>query len=338
MKPFDNFQDAIEYAADSEILNAFAKGQIYISQCSGTAACFISGGNDSDFALDIVYHLDINGKVVYVFLDTGWEYQATREHLDYLELKYGITILRVKAKKPVPLAVRQYGQPWFSKFVSSMINRLQKHNFQWEDEPYEVLSKRYPKCQSALKWWCNANGEKSRFNIERNRLMKEFIIANPPWFMISSDCCTYGKKLPAAQFNREHNVSLSITGVRRAENGIRSQAYKSCFTDSSESNNNVAFWRPLFWFADVTKKAYEERCDIVHSRCYTEYGLIRTGCPGCPFSSRWEDELNIMRNFEPKFYKAACSLFADSYKYARMYREFKENYDKEAKSDAGDYK
>ena len=56
--------------------------------------CSISGGSDSDDMLDIIYKVDENKKVRYVWFDTGLEYQATKDHLDYLEQKYNIKIER----------------------------------------------------------------------------------------------------------------------------------------------------------------------------------------------------------------------------------------------------
>ena len=53
--------------------------------------CSISGGSDSDDMLDIVYRCDKSNKVKYVWFDTGLEYSATKEHLEYLENKYDIT-------------------------------------------------------------------------------------------------------------------------------------------------------------------------------------------------------------------------------------------------------
>ena len=120
----------------------------------------ISGGSDSDIILDLVTKLDTEHKYHYVFFDTGLEYKATKEHLKYLENKYNINIVIERPKKPVPLAVKEYGEPFLSKNVSEMISRLQQHNFQWEDEPFEILIKRYPKCKCALMWWCNANEKK----------------------------------------------------------------------------------------------------------------------------------------------------------------------------------
>lgn len=156
--------------------------------------CSISGGSDSDIMLDIVWRCDKDDKVDYVWFDTGLEYQATKNHLKYLEEKYNIKFIRKKAIKPIPTSCNEYGQPFISKNVSEFMSRLQKHGFQWEDKDFDYLMKKYPKCKSALSWWCNENGDKSSFNISRNRYLKEFIIANPPQFKISNKCCTYSKK------------------------------------------------------------------------------------------------------------------------------------------------
>ena len=56
-------------------------------------ACSVSGGADSDVLVDICEKVKPH-EVHYVWFDTGIEYQATKEHLKYLENRYGITIER----------------------------------------------------------------------------------------------------------------------------------------------------------------------------------------------------------------------------------------------------
>ena len=107
--------------------------------------CSISGGSDSDIVLDIVSKVDFNKKVIYVFFDTKLEYEATKKHLRYLEEKYSIKIHWIEAKNQYQHAVKKYGQPFLSKQVSEWISRLQKHNFKWENEPFEALIKKISK-------------------------------------------------------------------------------------------------------------------------------------------------------------------------------------------------
>ncbi len=289
-------------------------------------SCAISGGADSDVMLDICHKCDNNKKVVYVWCDTGLEYEATKKHLKYLEEKYGIEIIRTKAIKPIPTSCREYGQPFLSKRASDYISRLQRHNFDFTDGSFEELFKKYPKCKTALKWWCNEKGEGSSFNIQRNKWLKEFMIENPPQFNISDKCCKYAKKDVMKKYLKENPVDLHIVGLRKAEGGLRATAYKSCFDNNIDTYDN---YRPLFWYKDEDRLDYENSCDITHSDCYTRYGLKRTGCAGCPFGKDFEQELKIIEEYEPKLYKAVNNIFKDSYEYTRKYREFCEKMDKQ---------
>lgn len=308
------------------IYTAFCKAQ-RIMMRSYSPLCSISGGSDSDIVLDLIHKVDEDGKVKYFWIDTGLEYTATKEHLDFLEQKYGITIERVKPDKPIPTCVKQYGVPFLSKYVSEQMMRLQAHGFQWEDEPLEVLLQKYPRCKTALQWWC---GERysdkdgiqkiSRFSIYRNRFLKEFIMANPPDFPISNKCCEFAKKKPAKRIVKEHDADLDITGIRQAEGGIRSAAFKTCFSECKSKGCNT--FRPIFWYTDGDKKDYEQMFGVTHSRCYTEYGLRRTGCVGCPFSKHITEELAIIEEHEPMLYKAAVNIFGKSYEYTAKYRAF----------------
>lgn len=291
-----------------------------------TPTCSISGGSDSDIMLDMIYRADPDKKVRYYFCDTGLEYQATKEHLTELENKYGITIECLKPKKPIPTCVKENGVPFISKFASQMIERLQRHNFKWEDEPFEALLKKYPLCKSALQWWCNARKDKegnitsiSRFSISRNKYLKEFMIKYPPDFYISSKCCDISKKKPIKDYKHYIGSDIDMIGVRKAEGGIRAAAYKNCFT---ACDNGCDAFRPVFWFTDTDKKEYEVTYGVDHSRCYTKYGMKRTGCTGCPFNIHVTEELDILKRFEPKLYKAAVTVFGKSYEYTRKYREF----------------
>lgn len=287
--------------------------------------CGISGGSDSDIVLDICTKCDKDNKITYQFFDTGLEYQATKEHIKELEEKYGIKIEKLRPKVPIPKSCKVYGQPFMSKQVSEFIQRLQRHNFKWEDETYDVLVKKYPKCQSAIAWWCNTKGENSSFNIKRNKWLKEFIIKYNPWFNISNKCCKYAKKDLVHQSIKNGNYDLNIYGVRKAEGGIRAAAYKNCY---SCNEGKCDEYRPIFWYKDDTKVAYENYYNIVHSDCYTVYGLLRTGCCGCPYGKDFEQELAIIEKYEPKLYKAVTNVFKDSYEYTRMYKQFCDEMDK----------
>ena len=285
--------------------------------------CAISGGSDSDVMLDICTKCDKDNKIEYVWFDTGLEYQATKEHLKYLEEKYGIEIKPYKAIKPIPTSCKQYGQPFLSKQVSEFMQRLQKHNFKWEDKPFDKLMKEYPNCKSALEWWCGSKGSDSHYNICQNKWLKEFIVNNPPNFKISNICCKYAKKDVSHKLLSDFGYDLNIVGIRKAEGGARSTAYKSCFDENGKCKDNTYDnYRPIFWYKNSDKEEYDSHYGIEHSRCYTEYGLKRTGCAGCPYGRDFEQELTIIEKYEPKLFAAVNNIFGDSYEYTRRYREF----------------
>lgn len=317
--------DVVCKAPTAPILDALSKAWAEIKHHEKIMVA-ISGGSDSDVLMDIFHRLDLEKKATYVYFNTGMEYAAMKRHLRELEEKYNIKIEWVDPVLPIPTCCRRYGVPFWSKQVSEYIYRLQRHWFTWEDRPFDELIKEFPKCRAALRWWCNDwprkdNGKESAFNIAYIPWLKEFMVANPPQFAISAKCCEKAKKEPAAKYEASHAFDLNCTGVRKAEGGARAN-FKTCFTEKSTGADT---YRPIFWLTDKDKQDYKEHYGVVNSDCYEVWGLTRTGCPGCPYGKDFELELELMQQYEPKFYKAACTIFGDSYEYTRNFMQFRED-------------
>lgn len=286
----------------------------------------ISGGADSDVMIDLcervrqVQPMDIT----YDFSDTGIEYAATREHLNYLEDRYGVKIDRTRATKSIPLCCHSYGQPFVSKMVAHHMHILQRHGFEWDDMPLALLKAKYPDAPvSTLRWWSNdyvgKTGIMTSYCIGRNKWLREFIIENPPWFKISGKCCTYAKKGPADKKARDLGCDVRLIGTRKSEGGVRSLANR-CF---EAKDNGPDIYKPLYWLNDADKAEYCRAFDIRHSDCYEVWGFRRTGCVGCPFNRNVFDDLEVAAAYEPKMVNVARKVFADAYEYTRMFREFK---------------
>lgn len=283
----------------------------------------ISGGSDSDIMMDIFERIGYPpGLVIYAWYDTGLEFEATKRHLDDLEAKYGIKIERRRPVMTVAQATKKYGVPFISKRTAMYITRLQQHGFQWEDTNLGDSLNKYGRCMSALKWWYEGYGP-GRFSIRELAGLKEFMMQNPPP-KISNKCCDYAKKYPAKHAIKEFGATLNVVGVRKHEGGARALAYHSCFSEAA--NGKTAEFRPLFYFTDDDKAEYKAHCGVRYSDCYEVYGLKRTGCAGCNFNSHFEEELEIVKKYEPKLYAAICKIFGPGYDYTRRYREFKEEY------------
>lgn len=303
------------------VFDSFIKAKSVLAKHTNIAVS-VSGGADSDLVVDLISKVGDGKNIRYIFFDTGVELKATKDHLTELEKKYGITIERVRAEKTIPVTCKEYGQPFLSKAVSEHLERLQHHGFKFEDRPFEELLNEYPDIRGSITWWCNrhvvnSHFGNSMFNINRNKWLKEFLVSNPPHFRISNKCCYYAKKKVAKHFSKNNNIDLQIVGIRRAEGGTRAIS-TSCYSDKKE----YAIYKPLFWYSDADKKLYEEHFGIVHSDCYTKYGMKRTGCVGCPFAKELNQNLDIFDMYEPNMGKACRFIFKDTYEYTKKYREF----------------
>ena len=321
------------YGGDPELQNSILK-LYYEVKDHADILCSISGGYDSDIMLDMIERFGGHGKTTYIFQNTGLEYEATKRHLKEIEERYGIKVTELKPKMAIPVCVKKFGVPFWGKYVSQMLQRLQKHNFQWEDESFEVLYKRYPRNKSSLRFWCNdfktKNGQISKFNIEYVRGLKEFIMSSPPDFRISPKCCDYAKKDPAHDFLNAGSFDMNCVGVRKAERGVRATAYTSCFDRGFCGADQ---FRPLFWITDAQKDAYRKQFGIVRSDCYEVRGMERTGCACCPFGKQFEEELELVQKYEPKLFNAVQAIFGKSYDHTRRFLEFRKTLPKEAKEE-----
>lgn len=313
--------DLISESPDNFVIRDALLRCVEVIDLHNKIMCGISGGADSDVMLDMIIRCGGRDKTTFVFFDTGFEYTATKKHLDYLEDKYDIKIERVKAAKPIPTSCKDYGVPFLNKYVSEMMYRLQLHSFRWEDRSFDELIKEYPNCKTALSWWCNTQtGNTTQFYIKRHPYLKEYIVNNPPDFRISGKCCHYAKKVPSHTFEKKGRFDLVCLGIRQLEGGARAGSIKNCFT---QGKNRADDFRPVFYFRDKDKDEYCSHYNILHSECYTKYGLVRTGCVGCPFAKRFEEELEIISNYEPNLYKAVNNVFGKSYEYMRGYLRFR---------------
>jgi len=256
-----------------------------------------SGGSDSDTVAWLMKYLGYNVKMV--IFDTGLEYKATWRHVEYMRSE-GFDIEIVKPEKSIPWTLLNYGKPFISKHVSDKLHRLSTHDFDFKNHgnlSFDELLVHYPNCRSALRWWTDNNTSKSN-NISWNRGLKDFLIqeGGVP-FVTSSHCCYNAKKLPSKIHARKNKIELLMMGIRRAEGGKRATTYQSCFLPKTMYSYDLYF--PIFWWTDKDKQLFDEVLGIKHSECYGTYGMKRTGCPGCPFGQRYEDEINSIAEFDP---------------------------------------
>jgi 3'-phosphoadenosine 5'-phosphosulfate sulfotransferase (PAPS reductase)/FAD synthetase len=289
-----------------------------------------SGGSDSDTIVDIIELVkpENSGEVKYVFFDTGLEWEATHRHIAETEEKYGITIERRKAKLPIPAACKKYGIPFIAKEFSKNFETLQRHNFNFAEAPEMATVEKYGHCGDTMDWYFDRRGlsstGKKKQTIAQRKYLREFMATTPPTFAISSRCCDFAKKNVAHAVNAEVDPDLEVTGMRRAEGGVRVSAYKTCFTPPND-RNPIAQFRPLWFWTDADKATYKKWRGLRYSDCYEVWGFERTGCVGCPCTVNCILQLEIAAEYEPNKVKAAYAVFGESYKYRAQYNRFKKS-------------
>ncbi|MEI1257503.1 phosphoadenosine phosphosulfate reductase family protein [Blautia sp. JLR.GB0024] len=315
------------------------------------AICSYSGGSDSDIMLDLVERTRIMfglPEIKYCFFNTGLEMKAIKDHVRDVENKYGVEITEYRPNKNIVQSTREYGIPFISKIVSSVMETVQKKELPFSvKEEYDnaddkakirqELRERYPKSEQGINFLCccNRDGE-PRPNIQlvinSSKYLYEFMVENPCDFKISAKCCDYCKKQVAHKVQAEYE--MVITGERRDEGGMRSVPKSEdangtmCF---SETSNGQFRLKPLYYVSDADKAWYKERYGIRYSDAYEVYGLKRTGCCGCSISARAVEDLEKIRPYEPNVVKAAWNIFGDSYRYRQRYNDFKKMKQAEAK-------
>lgn len=250
----------------------------------------VSGGSDSDCIVHLVckYFPEYLHKCRFVWVDTGLEYVATKQHLKDIEKKYGIQIERIRGKSVV-WAVKNYGVPILNKLKSKAIDYLQR-GVPCGERLVNMDSKRFgfTESQKRLAYYCKENGIK-----------------------VSSKCCDISKKKPLYDYIKANKIDLDVTGERKAEGGARAARHKTCF---EIHKNWLAKYMPLWWWSDETKTDFKQAEKIRFSDCYEVYKLRRTGCCGCPFSQDIGQELQIMQHYEPQLFKACMHVFGQSYR------------------------
>ena len=75
----------------------------------------------------------------------------------------------------------------------------------------------------------------------------------------------------------EYNQHINLTSITDHDEFIDKH-----FADSILGTDCEEF-RPIFWFKQEDKMLYEKQYDIVHSKCYSEYGMKNRFKPLIPF-------------------------------------------------------
>lgn len=178
----------------SRINNTLGKMALYLGNHENILVS-VSGGSDSDIIVHMIatYFREHLPRIHFVFVNTGLEYQATRDHLAYLEKRYDIKIERIRGM-PIPVAVKKYGFPIISKDHSRHIKSF------LNDAPTSTAK-------------VNGGYTRRRYNFSAKSREVAYAVKERG-LKVSGMCCDKSKKDPMYRYCKEHSIDLVITGER----------------------------------------------------------------------------------------------------------------------------
>ena len=249
-----------------------------------------SGGKDSTV---LHYLMDMalpENKIPRVYFNTGIEYKAVTEYVRKLAEK-DKRIVIVNSGVNIKETLEKYGYPFKSKEHSLYVSVYQNSG-----ETKTV--KRY------------LNREDSRYCCPpklRYQFTPEFDIK------ISNKCCYKLKKEPAEKWAKENNKTITITGMRKAEGGLRG-TLQGCAVFTDDKCKVLKKFHPLFpvedwWIDEFIKLNGIELCELY----YPPYNFKRTGCKGCSYAIDLQEQLDIMSLYLPAERKQCEAIWKPIY-------------------------
>lgn len=243
-----------------------------------------SGGKDSTVLSDLVDRALPGNKIPRIYSNTG---------LDYLEIQKFVRQLAnederffiIRPKKDIKKTLTEYGYPFKSKFHSHICDIYSR-----QGKTGCVLKYAEPK----------ANTPHSCPKVLQDMFNK------PLPFKISEKCCYKFKKEPFALYEKESGRQIGLTGMRRAEKGLREQL--KCLVFDGDKLHRFHPLAPMDDdFIESYIKHFQIRLCVLY---YAPYGFKRTGCSLCSYSTRLQEEMDILTKLLPNERKKAEYIFA----------------------------
>ena len=235
-----------------------------------------SGGKDSTVLHHLIDMALPNNKIPRLFINTGIEYVDVVKFVKALAEKDGRIVMLPPAKS-IRQVLTEYGYPFKSKEHSQYLSIYQHSGLGKTVNNYL------------------GSGRKTRFlcpNCLKYQFTPDFKLK------VSDQCCHKMKKETAAKWAKQNGKTITITGMRNGEGGIRASHGKGCAV--FDENGGLVKFHPLKPVDDAFEDWLIKRENIELCRLYyPPFNFKRTGCKGCPFSINLEDQLEVMEQLLP---------------------------------------
>lgn len=299
--------NTFEQQFNAKLLKASHRIEELFFRTNGKCYVSFSGGKDSTVLLALIkmsidsYVLPPKG-IKAIFSNTGVELLATIEFVEWCKSSgWYENIEIIKPEKSFAYILKTFGKPMKSKIKSEYID--QWHNGEITESLKRLLID--GKTRSGKRACKTVLADK-----DMHMVHDDFNI------LTSSKCCNYLKKKPFRKYEKENNILGVITGLRANEFGARELALKKNKGGDrlcTYVKNGIEFISPLVDWSESDIDFFIEKYNVPLSKAYTQYGLKRTGCVGCPFNPKLKDDLKILYFYEPQKYKMCMFFLKDVY-------------------------
>lgn len=236
-----------------------------------------SGGKDSTVLSALIDIALPNNKIPRVFINTGIEYKAI---IDFVKgLSVGDSrFTEIHPTQNIKTMLIENGYPFKSKEHSHKISIYQNSG-----KTKTVIDYLGEGSKTNFLWT-----QKVRYNFTPDFKLK-----------CSDKCCTKLKKIPATNWSKENKRLISITGIRKEEGGQR-QSVRGCTIFYDKENKKLHKFHPLLVVSEDWINQFVEKFDVNLCKLYyPPFNFKRTGCKGCPFNTKLQEQLDIMEKFFP---------------------------------------
>ncbi|HCJ37867.1 MAG TPA: phosphoadenosine phosphosulfate reductase [Erysipelotrichaceae bacterium] len=263
------FQDRLQKIR--QIVDQYGEDNFYLS---------FSGGKDSTILHHMIDLAVPGNRIPRVYANTGIEYDKVVEFVRKMQLDDDRIII-IEPSVNIKEMLERDGYPFKSKKHAKKVGTYQRNGWTKTAENYVN-----PKNEKDIPFSCP---EYLKYNFS-------------PEFKLKVDykCCINLKEKPLKNWAKENNKSCSIIGVRSREGGGRKKAKCLAFDEKGK----LKYFQPLVVVDDKLEDYIVEKLSIDLCELYEEpYNFKRTGCKGCPFALRLQEELDKIEKFFPKEYK-----------------------------------
>ena len=251
-----------------------------------------SGGKDSTVLSRLIDEALPNNKIPRVFVNTGIEYRMLVDFVKR-ERERDCRILIIEPRKNIRAVLNEYGYPFKSKEHSQRVE-------EWKAGNRGNVLKKYFRVEP--------NGYRPCPKILMYQINEDFKLK------VSKKCCSKLKKEPMANYEKESNRFIAITGMTKEEGGQRINL--SCIITDSKTGKIKRF-HPLSVITEENISFIDwyiaERNIKLCELYYPPYNFKRTGCKGCPYSLDLQNQLYIMAVYFPEERKQCEKIWGKVY-------------------------